>query len=45
MALINEFPDGPPNHSDLTRNKCRGRVDKMVPFIENTVENFRESKK
>lgn len=45
VALINEFPDGPPNHSDLTRNKCRGRVDKMVPFIENTVENFRESKK
>ncbi|MDC0048640.1 hypothetical protein OAL09_04790 [Verrucomicrobia bacterium] len=44
VALIKEFPNGPPNHSVSKRHKCRGRVDKMVPFIENTLEDFSRSK-
>ena len=40
VALIKEFPDGPPNHSTSMFNKCRSRVEQMLPFIENTVGDF-----
>ena len=40
VALIKEFPDGPPNNSTSMFNKCRSRVEQMLPFIENTVGDF-----
>lgn len=40
VAIIKEFPNGPPPQSVSKRHKYRSRVEKMVPFIENTEGDF-----